>query len=277
MLARILSRPTLLLAGCYLVGCVEQTPSGATAAPGSSASAPINQGQLAPDASVGPDAGAVDDDASSPSSPQSLVMPPAAGPDGGAPDASSDNSADAADSQAPPSQCDLDGGCVSQCSNQTAVCAVQSTNLLCELQGFTGASTEVACGQRAVIGTACCGECGCVTVEVFFDGTYCWQGVPTCTVSYLTNQFLEPHGPGLADAGWVSGEANGASGQFTLGPPDAGNAPAGNSDPDGGAADDDSAVPGAGGSTGDDGGDDGDAGNNAEAPDAAMGGDATTE
>lgn len=54
-------------------------------------------------------------------------------------------------------ECDLNGGCVSKCTDQTVTCSVQRLDSACELQGFVGASTQVACGQRAVIGTACCG------------------------------------------------------------------------------------------------------------------------
>ncbi|MEP7049204.1 MAG: hypothetical protein ABJB12_02580 [Pseudomonadota bacterium] len=93
-------------------------------------------------------------------------------------------------------QCDLNGGCVSKCTDQTVTCTVQSLGFACEMEGFVGASKEVACGQRAVVGTACCGGCGCVPVEVFFDGTSCWQGIPACTTFAFTNKFYDPHGPG---------------------------------------------------------------------------------
>jgi hypothetical protein len=139
-------------------------------------------------------------------------------------DAGAGGSLDAEDSQdpvVPPNDCDIDGGCVSHCTDQSVICAVVSRDALCELEGFAGASAEVGCGQRAIIGTACCGECGCVSVEVFFDGKDCWQGVPTCTVAEWTDQFLDPHAPGAADGGWISAANNGVQGRFYLGTTDA--------------------------------------------------------
>jgi len=93
----------------------------------------------------------------------------------------------------PPESCDLNGTCVSKCEDTTVTCGIESHGLACELEGFTGATAQVSCGQRVVIGTACCGECGCVPVEVYFDGSYCWQGVPECKVDALANRMFFPH------------------------------------------------------------------------------------
>jgi hypothetical protein len=155
---------------------------------------------------------------------------------------------DPSDTIVAPNDCDIDGGCVSQCTDQSAICAVVSRDTpLCELQGFVGASAELGCAQRAIIGTACCGECGCVPVEVFFDGKNCWQGVPTCTAAEWTDQFLSPHAPGAADGGWISAANNGVQGQFYLGTtdPNSGDASAGDSSSEGGSAGGDGATIGA--------------------------------
>ena len=94
----------------------------------------------------------------------------------------------------PPESCDLNGTCITNCLANPVTCGVETASA-CEFIGFTGATAQVACGQRAVIGTACCGGCGCVPVEVFFDGTYCWQGVPRCEGGALGNKMLYPHAP----------------------------------------------------------------------------------
>ena len=95
----------------------------------------------------------------------------------------------------PPQSCDLDNGCVTDCEENSVTCDIASTNVACEFEGFTGATAQVACGRRVVIGMACCGGCGCVPVEVFFDGNYCWQGVPRCEGGALGNKMLFPHAP----------------------------------------------------------------------------------
>lgn len=89
--------------------------------------------------------------------------------------------------------CDVHGGCISACGTEIADCGVESVGFACEFEGFVGATARVACGQRVVIGTACCGGCGCVPVEVFFDGSRCWQGVPQCALSQFKDQLLDPH------------------------------------------------------------------------------------
>jgi len=91
--------------------------------------------------------------------------------------------------------CELDGDgkCVTKCSDTVATCGVISTGFACEFEGFTGATAEVACAQRLVIGTACCGGCGCVPVELFFDGKRCWQGIPKCDFPQFSNKLYSPH------------------------------------------------------------------------------------
>jgi len=96
---------------------------------------------------------------------------------------------------APTEPCDLDGSCVTDCKDRTVTCGVESTGVFCEFEGFKGATAEVSCNQRQVIGMACCGDCDCVLVEVFFDGTYCWQGVPECKGIELHNRMFLAHAP----------------------------------------------------------------------------------
>lgn len=89
--------------------------------------------------------------------------------------------------------CDLNGSCSAKCEDTSVTCGVVSTGIACEFEGFTGATAQVACGQRVVIGTACCGGCGCVPVEVYFDGAQCWQGIPKCTMPSFTDRLWDPH------------------------------------------------------------------------------------
>jgi hypothetical protein len=91
--------------------------------------------------------------------------------------------------------CDVDGGCISTCPSSTLTCAVENIGIACEFAMFSGASAAVPCGQTATVGTACCGGCGCVAVELFNDGQRCWQGIPDCTLSEFANLFFEPHAP----------------------------------------------------------------------------------
>jgi hypothetical protein len=223
MLSLHLSKPALFVVACCFVGC-SSGPSdpGSQRVPGAgtTTSGPFNQGQAQVDASVG-----AGDGGASPVAP-----PPGAGASGSTgtqePPDPTNEPATAADAGggdgAIPTECDLDGGCVSKCIQPSAVCAVVSRGFLCELDGFVGASTEVTCGQRTVLGTACCGGCGCVPVEVFFDGTTCWQGIPACTGPVL----FDPHAQGASDAGWSVATHNGVAGTFYLGTmgPDAGDA-----------------------------------------------------
>jgi hypothetical protein len=248
MLSRQLLKPALLVAGGCLFACFS--------GPTEQASKGTMEGA---DASIAQEASP-----STPSSPQPVVTV-YAGAGGGA------DAEDPPDSSVPPNACEIDGGCVSQCTDPSAICAVVSRDILCELEGFVGASAEVGCGQRAVIGTACCGECGCVPVEVFFDGKNCWQGVPTCAAAEWANQFLSPHAPGAADGGWISAANNGVQGQFYLGTtdPNSGDASAADSGSEGGTAGGDGSTIGASGS--DSGVADTDAGVTTWEPDATTG------
>ncbi|HEX7453818.1 MAG TPA: hypothetical protein VF294_16110, partial [Polyangiaceae bacterium] len=65
----------------------------------------------------------------------------------------------------------------------------------CEFELFNEVQTEVACGQTAAVGVANCGECGSVTVEVFYDGSHCWEGIPDCAPPGVFGKFLYPHAP----------------------------------------------------------------------------------
>jgi len=93
------------------------------------------------------------------------------------------------------SSCELNGNCSSKCedSDATYTCGVQSLPFVCEFEGFNGATAQVACGERVVLGTTCCGDCGCVQVELFFDGSRCWQGIPDCALPAFKNRLVEPH------------------------------------------------------------------------------------
>ncbi|MEI9953811.1 MAG: hypothetical protein WDO74_33755 [Pseudomonadota bacterium] len=97
----------------------------------------------------------------------------------------------------------MNGSCSSKCEDTTVTCGVVSTGIACEFEGFTGATAEVACGQRTVIGTACCGGCGCVPVEVYFDGAHCWQGIPKCTMPSFTDRLWDPHATSTPNTSFV--------------------------------------------------------------------------
>jgi len=89
---------------------------------------------------------------------------------------------------APPPPCDLNGNCSSDGDGATVTCGVVPGNE-CEFTGFVGATAQLAWGKSQVIGLACCGQCECVPVEVYFDGAQCWQGIPQCA----ENRFITPH------------------------------------------------------------------------------------
>jgi hypothetical protein len=91
-------------------------------------------------------------------------------------------------------ECDADGGCVTKCSSESATCAVESAPGNCEFELFHDIPTTVSCGQTATVGIANCGACGSVAVEVYFDGSYCWQGFPDC-MGDAFGKFIEPHAP----------------------------------------------------------------------------------
>jgi hypothetical protein len=97
------------------------------------------------------------------------------------------------DAGQPPPPCDLQGNCSTKCEDSAATCGVVSGNE-CEFQGFVGATAQVSCGKPSVVGTACCGACDCVPVEVYFDGTQCWQGTPQCKGRDPSQPpFMQPH------------------------------------------------------------------------------------
>ena len=157
-------------------------------------------------------------------------------------------------------QCDLHGSCVSKGEDKPVTCGVEALGFACEFDGFVGATTQVSSGKRAVVGTACCGGCGCVPVEVYFDGSHCWEGIPQCTLPQFTDQLFDPHGttqpnpsftppttiPGdfYMGSGGIGGSAPAAAGGETNGGTSAGGS-AGS--PAGGAPD---ATAGTGGTSG---------------------------
>jgi hypothetical protein len=84
----------------------------------------------------------------------------------------------------PRAPCDLEGHCDPKIVDEQFTCGVVSGNE-CEFAGFVGATAQVSPGQRVVIGTACCGACECVPVEVYFDGDRCWQGMSRCSAALV--------------------------------------------------------------------------------------------
>jgi hypothetical protein len=115
-------------------------------------------------------------------------------------DASADASADDAgtDGLGPDGtgECNLDGGCKASCTADAGVtCTIAPSNFACELEQYADASADVSCGGTTTLGMACCGGCGCVAVEVYYDGRRCWQGMPDCAISQFTNEFFDPHPP----------------------------------------------------------------------------------
>jgi len=124
----------------------------------------------------------------------------------------------AASAPAAPLSCDLDGSCVGpSCEANGLSCSVISdpNGDHCEFVGFSGATAPASCNQRVVIGTACCGICGCVPVEVYFDGTNCWQGVPQCKEDDLSARMFYPHQPSPANESFTV--PDNAPGSFYLG------------------------------------------------------------
>lgn len=100
----------------------------------------------------------------------------------------------------PNATCTLDDTCVANCTTRTATCGVESFGAACEFEGLKGASAALSCGEHKVVGLACCGGCGCVPVEVYFDGWSCWQGLPQCSADQFANHMLDPHAPLDTDA-----------------------------------------------------------------------------
>jgi hypothetical protein len=100
-------------------------------------------------------------------------------------------------------ECDLlDGGCTSNCDrDQSNICSVILDRTECELVELAGAFTTVACGQTAPVGTANCGGCGSVAVDVYYDGAQCWEGIPDCALPQFAGKLFDPHAPGAIDGG----------------------------------------------------------------------------
>ena len=134
----------------------------------------------------------------------------AAGGEGGSDDLDSDKAGAAGENEATRPPCDLNGNCDSSCQNTPVTCGVQSGSE-CEYWGFVGATAQVTCGQRTVIGVACCGQCECVPVEIYFDGVTCWQGIPQCN-----NALAYPHSTTTPNPSFTP--PAGLQGSYTLGP-----------------------------------------------------------
>jgi hypothetical protein len=113
---------------------------------------------------------------------------------GGAAD-SDDAGASNVAANAPPTECELDGGCASNCSGEIVSCAVESFAAACEFESFHDTPATVTCGQTATVGIANCGACGSVAVEVYYDGSHCWQGVPDCPLQEFFGKLVSPHAP----------------------------------------------------------------------------------
>jgi hypothetical protein len=97
----------------------------------------------------------------------------------------------------PPRSCELDGDCPNNCPSTSARCTVLNSDF-CEYEAAAGLSAEVTCGETELIKSVDCGGCGRVDVVVFFDGEWCWQGVPDCPVRSVAGQVFLPHLPSSA-------------------------------------------------------------------------------
>lgn len=137
-------------------------------------------------------------------------------PDSASPSPHSNSDADGAGETEVHPTCEWGDTCKSQCVDEEATCGVKSTGVACEFEGFTGATAQVACGERVVVGTACCGGCGCVPVELYFDGENCWQGIPSCDLPEFNNLLFDPHATTTPNPAFVP------SGPFYLGEAGAG-------------------------------------------------------
>jgi hypothetical protein len=136
--------------------------------------------------------------------------------DAGSADAADDAIEDAASTYDGTLECDVEGGCASNCTDAGVTCAVAIDSVACELSGeFVGASASLTCGQSATVRTTCCGGCGCVAVDVYYDGTRCWEGIPDCTMPQFTGKYILPHAPGagggVVSEGGSMGEGGSAS------------------------------------------------------------------
>jgi hypothetical protein len=94
-----------------------------------------------------------------------------------------------------PTECDVDGGCASNCTTEAVSCGVVSFGAYCEFELFHDVPVTVACGQTATVGIANCGICGSVAVKVYYDGSFCWQGIPDCPSQDFSGKLLDPHAP----------------------------------------------------------------------------------
>jgi hypothetical protein len=92
-------------------------------------------------------------------------------------------------------ECDLDGGCASNCTGETVTCGVESYQDFCEFESFHDTPVTVTCGQTATAGIANCGGCGTVAVEVYYDGSKCWEGIPDCPLDGFAGKLVSPHAP----------------------------------------------------------------------------------
>jgi hypothetical protein len=109
----------------------------------------------------------------------------------GSGDAGSSNAA----ANAATSECDVDGGCASTCTGETVSCGVEPFDNFCEFNLFLDTPVTVTCGQTAIAGIADCGGCGKVAVEVFYDGSRCWEGIPDCPLPGFSGELVSPHAP----------------------------------------------------------------------------------
>lgn len=75
------------------------------------------------------------------------------------------------------------------------ICKIRSNGINCEFNQFEGQSALIVPGQTAKVGTSCCGTCGCISVQLYYDGFYCWQGVPECDCCNLQGRWLNPYIP----------------------------------------------------------------------------------
>jgi hypothetical protein len=89
--------------------------------------------------------------------------------------------------------------CNPSSGGSAVTCAISSSSDNCEFKSFYGDTATLTPGQTAVVGQSCCGTCGCVDVELRFDGSECWQGFPDCCsgadASEYCNQWQAPHAP----------------------------------------------------------------------------------
>ena len=92
-------------------------------------------------------------------------------------------------------ECDSEGICTEGCDAPSVTCVVGTLEIGCEIKQFRGMSATVGCGRTASVGTANCGACGSVAVEVYFDGKQCWEGIPSCSRPEYFGKFLDPHAP----------------------------------------------------------------------------------